>query len=128
MAGWCHGSAGYVHLWTTAHAVLGDDRWAVLAERAAWDSYLRPNHVEQLCCGLGGQAYGLLALYRAGGDRRWIEAAAELADRATAIANGAATEIRLPASLHKGEVGLAALAVDLRDPGAAAMPFFGPAD
>ncbi len=32
----------YVHLWTAAHTALRDDRWAVLAERAAWDADVTP--------------------------------------------------------------------------------------
>lgn len=124
MCGWCHGSAGYVHLWTTAHEALGDDRWATLAERAAWDAYTTPNGVAQLCCGLGGQAYALLAFYRHSGEQRWLTAATELATRAAADATTPFDD-PLALSLHKGVAGIAALAADLADPEAAAMPFFG---
>lgn len=60
MPGWCKGSAGFVHLWTTAHALLGNGRWPTLAERAAWDMYTTSTPIAQLCCGLAGQVYALL--------------------------------------------------------------------
>ncbi len=123
LTGWCHGSGGYVHLWTTAHAQLGDERWATLAEQAAADVYATPNRVAQLCCGQAGAAYGLLALYRHSGERRWLTAAGELA--AGAAATGAAlAEAPIAASLHKGITGVALLAADLALPEQAAMPFF----
>jgi serine/threonine-protein kinase len=125
-AGWCHGSAGYVHLWTTAHRLLGDDRWGILAERAASDAQEARGELAQLCCGLGGQAYAMLCIHRHTGERRWLHAARELGALAAAHTTSARGRPSLPASLHKGNVGLAALAVDLADPEFAAMPFFGP--
>lgn len=103
----------------------GEDRWATLAEQAATDARTRANGTAQLCCGLGGQAYAMLAMHRQTGERRWLLAATELAGRAVAVAGSREGSLRLPASLHKGEVGLAVLAADVRDPSAAGMPFFG---
>lgn len=124
MSGWCHGSGGYVHLWTTAHAALGDDRWATLAEQSASDAYTTPNRIAQLCCGQAGAAYGLLALYRHSGERRWLTAAGELAAGAAA-GSAPLADASIAASLHKGVTGIAILAADLDEPEAAAMPFFG---
>lgn len=124
MPGWCNGSAGYVHLWTTAHVATGDGRWEELAERAAWDAYLTPTTITQLCCGLAGQAYALLAMYRHSGRAQWLTLAGELAARAAAGVRGGPGH-PVAGSLHKGVVGVAALAADLADPEAAAMPFFG---
>jgi eukaryotic-like serine/threonine-protein kinase len=123
--GWCNGSEGFVHLWTTAHSVLSDDRWEALAERAAWDTYTSPTKIDQLCCGLTGQAYALLEMYRFSGTPRWLTAASELGTRAAASLSEASTRGLTSGSLHKGEVGIAVLAADLADPEAAAMPFFG---
>jgi serine/threonine-protein kinase len=127
MPGWCNGSSGFVHLWTAAHTAFRDDRWADLAERAAWDAYLTPG-IAQLCCGLAGQAYALLELYRHTGERRWLTAAAELAVRAAAdvtpVRDGSDGRY-IPGSLHKGELGVAVLAADLARPETASMPFFG---
>lgn len=125
MPGWCNGTAGYVHLWTTAHAVLGDQRWATLAERSAWDVYATRNGVAQLCCGLAGQAYALLCHYRHTGERRWLTAATETSALAATAINDDRPGTSIPGSLHKGDVGVAVLAADLDDPEAAAMPFFG---
>lgn len=126
MPGWCNGSAGFVHLWTTAHAVTGDDRWATLAERSAWDTYTSPTKIGQLCCGLAGQSYALLEMYRHSGAARWLAAAAELAARAAVgVGEGSSSGALVPGSLHKGEVGIAVLAADLAHAESAAMPFFG---
>jgi serine/threonine protein kinase len=122
--GWCHGSAGYVHLWTTAHQALGDDRWATLAEQAAWGAYTSPNGIAQLCCGHGGQAYGLLELYRATGERRWLTSAGELAVRAADAGSATLAHAPVAGSLHKGITGIAVLAAELEQPELAAMPFF----
>jgi serine/threonine-protein kinase len=126
MPGWCNGSAGFVHLWATAYAVTGDDRWATLAERAAWDTYTSPTKTAQLCCGLAGQAYALLEMYRHSGAARWLAAASELGARAAAgFGEAASSGTLVRGSLHKGDVGIAVLAADLADPENAAMPFFG---
>jgi eukaryotic-like serine/threonine-protein kinase len=124
MAGWCHGTAGHVWLWTAAHLTLRDDRWARLAERAAWDVYATPQPTANLCCGLAGQAYALLEMYRHTGEQIWLRAAGELATRAAVAVRDGGSAGTIPGSLHKGEVGVAVLAADLSRPEAAAMPFF----
>jgi serine/threonine-protein kinase len=124
LSGWCNGSAGFVHLWTAAHSAFRDDRWADLAERAAWDAYLTPG-IAQLCCGLAGQAYGLLELYRHTGEHRWLTGAAELAIRAAADVTAGTGGGYVDGSLYKGELGVAVLAADLGRPETASMPFFG---
>ena len=125
MPGWCNGTAGHVHLWVTAHAVLGDNRWGTLAERAGWDVYGTLSNIAQICCGLAGQAYALLELYRHTGERRWLTAATELAVRAAVAVDASGPDSLMPGSLHKGDVGVAVLAADLAEPETAAMPFFG---
>lgn len=121
MPGWCNGSAGVVHLWTTAHEVFGDDRFLELAEGAAWDAWEAPDPLPQLCCGLAGRSYALLDVYRHTGEERWLARAKELAGRA---ATGTAFEGPRAHSLYKGEAGIAVLMADLADPQAAAMPLF----
>jgi serine/threonine-protein kinase len=124
MSGWCNGSAGYIHLWTAAQRAFRDDRWSDLAERAAWDAYLAPG-IAQLCCGLAGQAYGLLEYYRHTGEHRWLTGATELAIRAAADVTADADRGYVDGSLYKGELGVAVLAADLSRPETASMPFFG---
>ena len=120
MAGWCHGSAGYVHLWLAAAAAFGDD-WRELAVGAGWHAWEARDRVGSLCCGLGGGAYAMLALHRATGDDEWLRRAEQLADAAVF---GIDPFNLPPHSLWKGFTGLAVLAENLADPAAAAMPLF----
>jgi serine/threonine-protein kinase len=120
--GWCHGNAGYVFLWNLAHATYGDDRYAELAERAAWLAG-EDAGVGHLCCGAAGQAYAALNHHRATGDRRWRSRAIRTADLA-ARPDQLAADSEPPLSLYRGRIGLALLAVELERPGCAAMPLF----
>lgn len=130
MAGWCNGTAGQVYLWLAAHSALKDDRYLVLAEKAAWHAAETDTQIGSLCCGFSGQAYALLALYRHSGERAWLHRAQALAEKA-AIAyrdmppgrDSDALALR-PDSLYKGEVGVAVLAADLEAPDSAALPAF----
>jgi serine/threonine-protein kinase len=121
MPGWCNGSSGYVHLWTLAHEVFGEDRYLDLAEQAAWNTWEEPGGIDNLCCGLAGRSYGLLNLFRYTGEKTWLERARVLAERAAT----ATSKSDLPAySLYKGEIGVALLAADLTRPEQSCVPFF----
>jgi serine/threonine-protein kinase len=123
MTGWCNGSAGYVHLWTLAHAVLGVDAYLTLAERAAWNAWEDRDPLGTLCCGLVGRAYALLNLSRYADERTWLDRAAALAQGIEAEA-GRGEDHRH--SLYKGEMGAAVLAADLSRPEEASLPLFEP--
>lgn len=125
MPGWCNGAAGMVHLWTAAHRQFGDERFARLAELAAWESWEHRSTVRNLCCGLAGRAYALLKLARYTGESVWVDRAWQLAERAARATPGTGDR-EFPDSLYKGEVGLALLAADLEKPAEAFMPFFEP--
>lgn len=126
MRGWCNGSAGVVHLWIEAHTALADERWLRLAEGAARHATVIDHRLPQLCCGLAGQAYAALAMYRHTGEAEWLRKGRDLAEAAATVASLARDDCT-PGSLHKGELGVAALAADLERPEEATMPFFGPA-
>ena len=78
MESWCHGSPGYIHLWTIAARVFKNPKYLILAEKAAWTSWDDDNKGGTLCCGLTGKAYGLLNVYRHTGDTKWLARAREL--------------------------------------------------
>ena len=101
--GWCHGNAGYVFLWNLAHASYGEDRFAQLAEQAAWlaGEYADVGH---LCCGAAGKAYAALNQYRSTGDVRWHSRAVGIADRAARAGDGEA-DLEPPLSLYEGASG-----------------------
>jgi serine/threonine-protein kinase len=131
MPGWCNGSAGHVFLWTQAHQALRDVRYLDLAEGAAWHAWEARTGPPSLCCGLGGQAYALLRLYRHSGDSIWLTRARELFTQAAAAAAQQHGQEPLsldsrPESLYKGELGLAVLEADLEQPKFARMPLFEP--
>ncbi len=121
MSGWCHGSAGYVFLWSSAHRMLGSSLYEKLTHDAAWNAWEARDRNPTLCCGLAGRAYALLCHGRATGDTVWFKRARTLGQRA-------AREDRFEAdnrhTLYKGEVALAVLAADLERPEYSAMPFF----
>ena len=121
-ASWCNGAAGHVHLWLLAHERLGDERYARLAEMAAWTAYEGyPVAPGDLCCGFGGRAYALLAFYKRTGEAGWLARTRTLAEHA---AKSVQTESLRRDSLYKGEVGVALLAADLEAPEHACMPLF----
>jgi serine/threonine-protein kinase len=123
-SGWCHGSAGYVFLWTLAYQATGAAEWLRLAQGAAWHAWedTGPNG-HSLCCGVAGRGYALLNMYRCTGDPAWLDRARELGQRAAA---SVATGEPMPYSLYKGTVGVALLAADLEQPASACMPLFEP--
>jgi serine/threonine-protein kinase len=130
MSGWCNGAAGHVHLWLAAHSALKEERYLTLAEKAAWSAAEADGQAGSLCCGLSGQAYALLGLYRHSGQRAWLHRAQALAENA-AIAyrdmpsgSDASFLALRPVSLYKGELGVAVLAADLEDPDGSALPAF----
>jgi serine/threonine protein kinase len=130
MGGWCNGSAGQVHLWLAAYSALKDDRYLVLAEKAAWHAAEADTRIGNLCCGFSGQAYALLAIYRHSSERAWLHHAQTLAEKAATAyrdmlpgLDSDALAFR-PDSLYKGELGVAVLAADLEDPHSSALPAF----
>ncbi len=130
VGGWCHGSAGQVHLWLAAHSAIKDDRFLALAEAAAWHAADAATGNGTLCCGYSGQAYALLAVYRRTGQRALLRLAQALAEKAAAFYRDMSSTPDLYnlaphlKSLYKGELGVAVLAADLEDPHTSAQPAF----
>lgn len=130
MPGWCNGTAGYVFLWTQAHKLLGDPAYLTWAEGAAWNAWEGISPLGNLCCGMAGQAYALLSLYRHTGEKVWLSRARGAARYAVIANNESRTRSDYeqfalrPESLYKGELGLAVLAADLERPEHACMPLF----
>jgi eukaryotic-like serine/threonine-protein kinase len=132
MPGWCNGSTGYVFLWTQAHKMLGEAEYLAKAEGAAWDAWKTPSQIGNLCCGMAGQGYALLRLYRHTGDAAWLGRAQTTMHRAATVAHDARSRpdyeqlARRPESLYKGDLGILVLAADLECPEHACMPLFEP--
>ena len=119
--GWCNGPAGLVHLWVIAHQVTGRGRYAELAERCGWSAWEAPDRFPDLCCGLAGRGYALLALHRMTGDTVWLDRARALLARGDDQGRRTASS-RL--ALYKGALGPALLEQDLETPMFACHPFF----
>ncbi|MDW5595747.1 lanthionine synthetase LanC family protein [Conexibacter stalactiti] len=119
---WCNGAAGWVHLWAAAHRRDGDERFARLAERAAWTAYEgAAASVSDLCCGFAGRAYALLAVHELTGEQVWFARARLLGDAAAA---GIGASALRRDSLYKGEIGVALLLAELDAAEPAGMPLF----
>jgi len=118
--GWCGGSAGQLFLCTLVHGLFGENEWLELAERCAWNAWDEPRVSANLCCGTAGRAYALLNFYKHTGAVEWLSRARHLANHAAATA---ATE-NYPATLWKGNLGIAVLIADFASPENARMPFF----
>jgi hypothetical protein len=123
--GWCNGAAGLVHLWTLAHSMLKEPRYLELAIASAWNAW--ESEVDagpHLCCGLGGQAYAMLAVHRATNAEEWLRRAVVLAERALSSREqwNDGQGPRRPHSLYFGDVGLVLLFAELSQPRAASMP------
>ena len=121
MAGWCNGSAGFVHLYLLAHELTRDEEYlriATLAGWNAWESAKLGNF--SLCCGTAGRSYALLALHSHGCGIEWLDRAHVLAENAVSLAQRSTL---LQSSLYKGSLGVALLAAEIAEPSLAAMPF-----
>jgi eukaryotic-like serine/threonine-protein kinase len=124
MPGWCNGSAGLVHLGCLAYRMLGEDADLALAEGAAWDTWEAGGGLADLCCGLAGRAYALLALHRVSGDAAWLRRAGIMAHEAARIAPDQRGREHPRHSLYKGELGLTLLLTELERAESACMPLF----
>jgi serine/threonine-protein kinase len=126
MAGWCNGSGGLVQLWLLAAQACRDARFVELAQGAAWNAWEDDNeHALDLCCGLSGRAYSLLALYRHTGDADWLRRARILAASASALDVAPGDVLRDGGtSLYKGRLGAALLSAEIERPESARMPLF----
>ena len=118
---WCSGAAGHVLLWLAADARFPADGHLETAERAAITAWRSDERNPSLCCGLAGRGFALAALHRRVGGTAWLERAHLLSDRAAA-ASGSVRDA--PASLFKGDLGLALLACAVERPETLRFPLF----
>lgn len=113
---WCNGAAGLVLLWARAYEHTPDMTYLRHARDAARFTL---THVDDapsdLCCGLAGRAYALLAMDRIAPGRGWFEHACVMASRAATVMLEACGP--WPNGLYKGYPALVCLASDLsREP------------
>jgi hypothetical protein len=120
MDGWCHGQAGHVFLHLLAGRVLRAQEEVTVAVRHGEAVFAGYEDFGNLCCGLAGRSYALLALYRETGDTAWLRRARTLSARA---GPGSVCD-RWPNSLYKGRVEIALLATEIERSQLAAMPLF----
>jgi serine/threonine-protein kinase len=128
MAGWCNGSGGLAQLWLLAASVYREAGFEELARGAAWNAWEDDNeHALDLCCGLSGRAYSLLAMYRHTGEFDWLRRARMLAASVAALESDASEVLHDGGtSLYKGRLGAALLSAEIERPESARMPLFEP--
>jgi len=126
VAGWCNGTAGMTLLWTLAEQIVGDGRYAELANRAVDYAPLHAESIHQLCCGSTGQAYAALSVHRLTGDESRLTQAQSIAQELRAHeATAAFVDQPYRLSLYKGALGNALLLAELEaSPADARMPMF----
>ena len=126
MGGWCNGSGGLMQLWLVADRFYPRGGFLELARGAAWNAWEDDNEQAlDLCCGLSGRAYSLLALYRQTGDVDWLRRARVLAASACALDVAPADVMSNGGtSLYKGRLGAALLSAEIERPESARMPLF----
>lgn len=109
---WCNGAAGLVLLWARAYEHTPDVMYLRHARDAARFTLTYIDDAPgDLCCGLAGRAYALLAMDRIAPGRGWFEHADAMASHAaTAMLDACGP---WPNGLYKGYPGLACLARDL---------------
>ncbi len=113
---WCNGAAGLVLLWARAYQHTSDATYLRHARQAARFILTHTDAAGgDLCCGLGGRAYALLAMDRVEPDRGWFDRAIVMASCAAgAMLEGGGP---WPNGLYKGYPGLVCLGRDLlKDP------------
>jgi eukaryotic-like serine/threonine-protein kinase len=121
--GWCHGSAGYVFLWTLLYKYTQDEKYLILAEKTA-NHFLttdKRNTNGSLCCGISGEAYALLNLYKTTSNEYYLKEAKTLSRQL--LVNVYSPAMRNN-SLYKGDIGAALLFADIEKPLESRMPFF----
>jgi hypothetical protein len=116
-SGWCNGSAGFVFLFSLASRMLSEPSYLKLAAAAAEYTWRVRNPDASLCCGATGDGYAFLNLYRATGNKLWLQ-------RARRSAEAALNVDRYNYSLFVGKAGVVALLSDLERPEGAWMPLF----
>ncbi len=121
--GWCHGSAGYTFLWTLLHQITKDEKFLELAESTTRHFLLtdKNNNNGSLCCGMGGEAYALLNVYKINDKNFYLKEAKALAKKMLLNIGNPAMKNN---SLYKGEVGAGVLFSELASAKHSLMPLF----
>ena len=127
----CHGGPGIIPVLLAARAVCAGDAtriaaYTAAAVRAGHDVYRRGILCKGvgLCHGIAGNAFALLALFRATEDELWLARAEEFAGTALALLPELQDVPDDPLSLFNGLAGLAALLSALDEPRNATFPAF----
>ncbi|TLV01484.1 lanthionine synthetase LanC family protein [Dyadobacter luticola] len=121
--GWCHGSAGYVFLWTALFRFTNEESYLELARKTAvhFLNAVAAGMNGSLCCGRSGECYALLSIYKATHDDFYLTEARRLAKE---MLPHMYTNQMKNHSLYKGNIGAAVLFEELERPEFARMPLF----
>lgn len=120
--GWCNGSAGHIFLWSLLYKHFKDERYLAIADRTAQHMLHDTDAgIYNLCCGMAGQAYALLSLYKVTGEKKYLQNTVDLKQR---ILNTISIPSDRINSLYKSLPGAAVLLCELERPALARMPLF----
>lgn len=95
-AGWCHGTAGTLRLWSLLADLTGEETWSDTRDAAA-ATLLMPHEIGNeatRCCGSAGMAETLLDLYALTSDPAYLDGARHLVTHMTEWASRDAAGLR----------------------------------
>ena len=121
--GWCHGSAGYVFLWTLLFRYTNNPKYLLIAEMTA-NHFLKaanPGNNGSLCCGMAGECYSLLNIYKVTGNEFYLSEANRISKRMLPYVYS--NQMRNN-SLYKGDIGVGVLLSEIKKPAFTKMPLF----
>eukprot|EP01105_Mastigella_eilhardi_P012408 TRINITY_DN2844_c0_g1_i1.p1 TRINITY_DN2844_c0_g1~~TRINITY_DN2844_c0_g1_i1.p1 ORF type:complete len:260 (+),score=46.38 TRINITY_DN2844_c0_g1_i1:799-1578(+) len=124
---WCHGGPGIIPTLCVAARVLGDSHY-IEAARLAADDVWRRGLLRKglgLCHGISGNAYALLSLYHATGERHYLAQAVRFAEFACGPASSKFEFSNTQENLFNGVAAAVTLFHELlADPSRARFPLF----
>jgi serine/threonine-protein kinase len=118
--GWCHGSAGYVFVWSLAARSYSEGHYVDLAIRSGehcWSCLTASDG--SLCCGRAGRALAMFELECLVPGHGWRKRADAMGGQALRER----TDERIPHSLFKGGVGPSLVAAEILYAQEATLPF-----
>ncbi|XP_022659288.1 lanC-like protein 2 isoform X1 [Varroa jacobsoni] len=123
---WCHGAAGFIHLFAKAYEIFGEELYLKEAKSCSeviWKRGLLKKGYG-LCHGVAGNAYAFLRVYRLTSEQKYLYQACRFAEFCCAYGTHGCRIADRPYSLFEGMAGTIFFLVDMLSPTQARFPAF----